>query len=165
MHEKFHILLVEDNEADAFLLQRSLRRAGIKCDFTVVTHGQESIDYLAGHKQYSDRKKFPFPDLLILDLRMPMKDGFQVLEWIQEQPALADLRVVTMSGSNMQETVDRVKKLGAVAYIMKRTDFNSIGSLFHSMASYHEQIRKWQQQGQALSEKPAPPGFVDDRIF
>src|SRR5688572_10935023 len=77
------ILLVEDSEDDAFFLARALKSHN---RFVVIHHakdGEEAVAYLTGDAKFSDRARFPFPDLMILDLKMPNKNGFEVLEAIQ----------------------------------------------------------------------------------
>ena len=69
------ILLVEDNEDDVFLMKRALKSAGITNPLQVVEDGQRAVDYLAGKGQFSDREKYPFPAIMFLDLKLPMKHG------------------------------------------------------------------------------------------
>ena len=80
------ILLAEDSEDDATVLRSTLRKAGLAAPVVVVPDGSQAIAYLKGEGIYADRDLFPLPGLLLLDLKMPGKNGFEVLEWCETQP-------------------------------------------------------------------------------
>jgi CheY-like chemotaxis protein len=82
--------------------------------------GQEAIKYLTGHGGFGDRKKYPFPDLMLLDLKMPRVTGYEVLQWLQTQ-AFDDLTVVVVSGSILPEDIHKCLELGADAYHVKES--------------------------------------------
>ena len=113
------ILLVEDNEDDVFLMQRALKAAAITNPLHIVEDGQLAIDYLSGNGPYSDRTKHPIPDIVFLDLKLPMKGGFEVLEWIRNNPALEKLVVVVLTSSNEPSDLKRAYGLGANSYVVK----------------------------------------------
>jgi len=80
------ILQVEDEENDVLLLQYAFDRAGIKHDLQVVTRGQEAMDYLSGAGRFADRRTYPLPDLVLLDLKLPDKHGLEVLAGCGRNP-------------------------------------------------------------------------------
>src|SRR5262249_17375864 len=94
------ILLAEDNEDDVILIERAFRKAGLLSPLMVVRDGEEAISYISGFGRYSDRAQFPLPDLFLLDLKLPMRDGFEVLRWIQTQPELKKLPVIVLTQSD-----------------------------------------------------------------
>jgi CheY-like chemotaxis protein len=114
----FSVLLVDDSSDDRLFVRRALRKnpgfavVGELCD------GEEAIAYLSGEGIYGDREKFPYPDVVFLDLKMPFKTGYEVLEWIQSQ-RLGKLRVVVLSGSFLPDDITRTRELGANAYFKK----------------------------------------------
>src|SRR5256714_15448859 len=99
------ILAAEDDPTEAFLLKRAFLRAGIDVPLDFVADGQQAIDYLAGQQGFADRASHPMPTVLLLDLKMPRVDGFQVLEWIRQQPLLRRLPVVVLTNSDLAQDV------------------------------------------------------------
>jgi CheY-like chemotaxis protein len=86
MRNKDTILVAEDSEGDAFVLQRAFRKADIDAELRFVEDGQDAVDYLSGKGAFGDRKANPMPRLLLLDLRMPRLSGFDVLGWLKKIP-------------------------------------------------------------------------------
>lgn len=120
--EKPVLLVAEDNVLDAMLMERLVERCGALFRMIHVEHGEAAIDYLAGRGAFADRSKHPLPQLLLLDLKMPRKDGFAVLRWRRETPALARLPIVVFSSSNLQTDISQAYALGANSYVVKPTD-------------------------------------------
>ncbi len=114
-----HILVAEDDSADAFFLQRALKRAGVPVTLCFVRDGQEAIDYLQGDGSFADRTLHPSPDLLLLDLKMPKVNGFEVLAWVRKQPRLQGMEVIVFSSSNAPKDISRAYELGANSYLVK----------------------------------------------
>jgi CheY-like chemotaxis protein len=113
------ILLVEDNEDDVFLMERAIQGAGIRNPMVVVPDGQEAINYLSGAGKYGDRTKFPLPAVVFLDLKLPLKSGHEVLQWIREREELQNIVVVVLTSSNEPSDVRRAYALGANSYLVK----------------------------------------------
>lgn len=113
-----HVLLVDDDEDDLYLSRRVLTKAGI-ATVTELADGQEVIRYLDGSGGYADRERFPMPDLLLLDLKMPDVTGFAVLEWIKAQPRLNRLQVFVLTSSNEERDRDQAAQAGAAGYLVK----------------------------------------------
>ena len=124
--ERAIILLVEDDPNDAMLAQRALQKAGASQEILHLVDGEEAIHYLSGKPPFEDRKKFPLPRLVLLDLKMPRMNGFDVLSWLQDHPELAQLPVVVLTGSIEPKDVTNARKLGAVGYEVKPIDFGKL---------------------------------------
>lgn len=127
------ILQVEDDENDIFMLQRVFSKTGIPCPLRAVRDGQEALDYLSGNGQYSDRASFPLPCLVLLDLKLPLRTGFEVLHWIRQHPDFKTLVVVVFSASELEEDVRRAYQEGANSYVVKPPGFPQaieLGQLF-----------------------------------
>ncbi len=128
------VLLAEDEEHDVFLMERAFRLSEIANPLVAVSDGQEAIWYLEGSGRYSDRSRFPRPCLLLLDLKMPMIDGFDVLKWIQAQPALREnLPIMVLSSSDHESDVRKAFELGAIDYLVKPMDFNGLLGLVRDL--------------------------------
>jgi len=113
------ILLAEDNPDDVLIFQIAFRRALLPYDIYVVRDGQQVVDYITGIGQYSDRGKFPLPDILVLDLKMPIKSGFDVLEWLRDHPTVSKFNVVVLSSSDDQRDARKVESLGVGTFFVK----------------------------------------------
>ena len=113
------MLLVEDNEDDVFLMKRALKSAQIVNPLQVVEDGQQAVEYLSGTGKYSDREKHPFPAVVFLDLKLPIKSGLEVLEWIRTRGDFENLVVLVLTSSNEPSDLNRAYKLGANSYLVK----------------------------------------------
>jgi CheY-like chemotaxis protein len=120
------ILLAEDDKNDIFLMRRAFDTAGIRNPLHVVHNGQEAVDYLSGAGVYSDRNKFPLPRLLLLDLKMPLLDGFDVLKWLRAEKQFDMLPVVVLTSSKLQMDVDRSREFGVFDYRVKPHAFEDL---------------------------------------
>jgi CheY-like chemotaxis protein len=117
--DKPNILLVEDDPNDVFLMKRAMSKANLDLPLHIATNGEEAIDYLSGVGTYADRQAYPLPDCVFLDLKMPFMSGFDVLEWLREQPSLSDLKVVVLTSSPEDRDRERALELGARGYAVK----------------------------------------------
>jgi CheY-like chemotaxis protein len=113
---------VEDDADDASLIRMAFRRAGFDEHFEMVTGVEEALGYLSGEGKYADRASFPFPNLVMLDHKMP-GDGWPVIEWVRQRPELALLPVVVFSGSDDPSHQKKASDLGANAYHVKPQNF------------------------------------------
>jgi CheY-like chemotaxis protein len=113
------ILVAEDEDNDFFLLERALFHHSRDVSPIRVRDGVEAIDYLAGQGAYTDRQRFPLPDLVLLDLKMPKRDGLEVLRWIRQQPGLKALIVVILSSSKQESDVNQAYGSGANSFLKK----------------------------------------------
>ena len=113
------ILLAEDNQDHAHLVLRAFHHGGLINPIFVTEDGVETIGYLSGEGKFSDRERYPLPALLLLDLKMPNTDGFEVLRWVRSQPKLSRLPVVVLAGSGEISDVNRAYDLGANSFLVK----------------------------------------------
>ncbi len=131
-----HILLGEDDENDALLMQRAFRKTGERITITVMRNGQEVIDYLKGKDAFADRLQYPLPNLLLLDLKMPQRNGFEVLEFVKADPELKRIPTVLLSSSRQHRDIVRAYDLRANSYLVKPTAFNDLLGLAQHICSY-----------------------------
>lgn len=116
------VLAAEDEENDLFLLKRSFKQISPATRLYAVTDGGEVMNYLSGLGAYAERAIFPLPELLLLDLKMPRKNGFEIMEWIKEQRPFRRLPIVVLTSSHLRADIDRAYALGACGYFVKATD-------------------------------------------
>ncbi len=109
-----YVLVADDDENDVFLLRRAFQKAGLPHTLIHVRDGQEAINYLSG-KNHAKLKLF------LLDLKMPLVDGFDVLLWLRARPEPICLPVVVLSSSSLPDDKNRAKELGANDYLAKPT--------------------------------------------
>jgi CheY-like chemotaxis protein len=112
------ILLVEDNDDDVLLIMRAFQRAGVKRRVQAVTTGIDAIAYLKGDAPFDDRAKYPLPGLVLLDIKMPGTDGFDVLRWIRQQLEYSHLCVVMLTSSDLIRDVNQAYRLGADSFLV-----------------------------------------------
>jgi len=109
------VLLVEDSPDDAYFFQRQLGKLPKNYSLQHVSDGRAAVDLIV--ENYSNGAKLPHA--VFLDLKMPVMNGFEVLEWVQEQPFSESLRITVLSGSDQQGDRDRASRLGASSYLVK----------------------------------------------
>jgi len=136
MPDQGTILIAEDKEVDVVMILRAFAKATLLNPVRVVTDGVEAIAYLAGTGKYADRVEYPLPELMLLDLKMPHKNGLEVLEWIQQQPTLRGLRVVVLSASDQSRDVSRAYQLGAASYLVKPVTFENLVRISETLKGY-----------------------------
>ena len=129
MSDSGHILVAEDDPTDAYFFQRAFKRAGLPVTLHFVRDGQEVLDYLQGEGQFTDRTAHPLPQLVLLDLKMPRLDGFDVLEWVRKQPAFNTLQLVIFSSSEEPKHINRAYGLGANWYLVKPHSMDELTAL------------------------------------
>ena len=118
---KYLVLIADDSDEDCLLVELAFRKSERMQFLGRVTDGDEAIAYLKGEGEYADRQQFPIPDLLLLDLKMPRVDGFEVLRWLQTQ-SFPELVVVVLSGSDRREDIVEALQLGAHFYQTKQVN-------------------------------------------
>ena len=115
----FSILVAEDDPNDRLLFKLAFEEAGVRASVRFAKHGQQAINYLLGKPPFDNRLESPPPALLLLDLKMPVKDGFEVLDWLRFQPGLSNLVVIVLSSSNQLTDMARARSLGARHFLVK----------------------------------------------
>lgn len=130
------VLLVDDSENDVFLMRRAFKKAEFNVLLQEARNGEEAIAYLAGEGIYNNRAEYPLPALVLMDLNMPMKSGFDVLEWVRSQPALKRLGIVIMTASLRPEDVERTFASGANSYLVKPANLERLVEMVRSLRDW-----------------------------
>jgi CheY-like chemotaxis protein len=125
MSDRALILLAEDDDDYVHLIRQAFARANILNPLQVVWNGEEAISYLQGEGKYINRDEYPLPELLLLDIKMPRVNGFEVLKWVRQQPSLAGLRILVLTSSDDLRDVNQAYQLGANSFLLKPHDFEN----------------------------------------
>ena len=147
------ILVIEDDSNDVFFLQYSFEAAGITNPMQVVADGQQAINYLAGKGPYADRSRFPLPFLILLDLKLPVKMGLDVLSWIKTQPHLGNLLVIVLTSSSDSEDLEEAYSLGARSYLVKPVSLEKRIAMAKAIKDYWLELNQYPN----LTRSPAAP--------
>jgi len=133
------ILLAEDNPGDVMLTKKALEQGKLANNLNVVTDGVEALAYLRQEGEYVDK---PRPDLVLLDLNMPRKDGQDVLEELQDDTDLRRIPVVVLTSSESEEDIARSYELNANAYLTKPVDFDGFTEIVNRMENFWFKVVK-----------------------
>ena len=142
-----NIMLVDDSREDAILFARSLKRAGLEESLVHIHDPREAVAYLRGDGEYGDRRRYPIPDILLLDLKMPEMDGFQLLRWARSQPHLARLIIVIVTRTEDRRLIEMCYQLGANSFLSK--DANA-----EEFRNFVEFFTRYARLAGALPERP-----------
>jgi CheY-like chemotaxis protein len=123
------ILVVEDDAEDVFFMLRAFEKAGVKPPVRVAKDGLEAIEYLAGSGPFQDRGRFPLPCLVVLDLKLPKKNGLEVLQWLRRRENLREMPVVMVSGAGQASEKDQVRREGVDLFLVKPITFDELVEL------------------------------------
>jgi CheY-like chemotaxis protein len=129
------ILHVEDSEEDLILFGRACDAAGVPAVFHRVGDGTQAVSYLKGEGEFRDRKQYPMPDLIILDLNLPGMGGFDFLKWMRRESGLS-LPVLVFTVSGDQQDKNRALAEGAAGFFVKPKDFEGLVRLTESFKKF-----------------------------
>jgi len=129
------ILHIEDSEEDLILFQRACDAAGLPAVFHPVLDGLAAVAYLEGKGEFSDRSKYPLPNVIILDLNLPGMNGFDFLDWLREESGFS-LPVLVFTVSASVEDRARAMSAGATGFFVKPKDFETLVRLTESFRKF-----------------------------
>jgi chemotaxis family two-component system response regulator Rcp1 len=134
MNERaIHILLVEDNAGDARLVVEAFRQASARCHFSHVVNGVEAVEFLRRGGVHTQAKR---PDLILLDLNLPRKDGREVLAEIKSDATLRRIPVIVLTTSQADDDIHRAYDLNANCYVTKPADFDQFTSVVRCLNEF-----------------------------
>ncbi len=151
------ILLVEDDEHDAFFVQYSFKKAGITSPLQIVSDGEQAIDYLAGAGRYADRGLNPLPELVLLDLKLPRKSGLEVLQWMRQQVPFRSTAVIALTSSCDPVDLAKCYALGVNSFVVKPVDLDQRVELARSLKAWWLTWNRFLPQPAACSPAPRVP--------
>jgi CheY-like chemotaxis protein len=130
------ILVADDDAQDTMLVKIAVERAALNLRLESVKDGEEAIDYLMGREHYADRHAHPFPSMMLLDLKMPRVNGFDVLDFVRGQPGLRQLPIVIFSSSDDPKDIRRAYDSGANSFLCKPHSNDDLSALLKALEDY-----------------------------
>jgi CheY-like chemotaxis protein len=130
------ILLVEDNPDDVFFMRRACRAGGLENPLHVAEDGDQAIEYLAGEGRFSNRDAHPLPCVVLLDLKLPGKNGLEVLSWLRGNPDFTTTVVIVLTTSREPRDIHEAYRLGANAYLVKPTSPTQLTELVAAVKKF-----------------------------
>ena len=141
-NDPLDILLVEDNEADVKITLRAFEKSRFKNNIFVAKNGSEALDFVRHQGKYADAEKFPRPDFIFMDIRMPLMDGLQALEKIKSDPALKDIPVAMLTTSAHETDILKSYELGAISYIPKPDTYDELIRVVDGFNTYWKTVSR-----------------------
>jgi len=136
MNERKTVLLVDDSENDLVLMRMAFKKAEFINQLQIVHNGAEAVSYLKGEGDYSDRNQYPLPTVMLLDLNMPMMNGFEVVAWVRTQPTLKHLTIIILTASMRMEDVERAFDLGASSFLVKPATIEELTAMIRCLRDW-----------------------------
>jgi|SRR6185503_12869709 len=130
-----YLLLVEDNPDDIYLLSEAFQDLLPDVSLKVAKHGDEAIAYLSGQGMYANRREYPLPEEMILDLGLPYCSGLEVLEWVRSTARHSLLPVTVLSGTQRRSDFERATALGIDGFFWKPVDFRRLAGFIREPAA------------------------------
>src|SRR6266850_4826426 len=153
MRDQALILLVEDQEDDVVLIRKAFERAGSPNPLHVVRDGEDGVAYLSGSGKYANRAEYPLPWLVLLDIKMPGMDGFQLLQWIRQQPGFKNLIVIMLTSSDAIRDVNKAYACGANSFMVKPLEFENAVEVSRLIKQYWMQYNRFPEVEREAQEK------------
>jgi len=137
------VLLVEDDISDFRLIQRAFAKIRPTVPMIRLSHGDEAVAYLAGDAPYENRTLHPFPCVILLDIKLPRRSGFEVLEWIRSQEStLKRVPVIMLTSSNHHLDVNKAYELGVNSYLVKPSNNSELEQLVSTFREYWVELNQ-----------------------
>jgi CheY-like chemotaxis protein len=130
------LLCVEDDSDDVFFIERACDQAGLRDAVRFAGNGKAAVDYLEGAGAFQDRKQNPLPHVILLDLNMPLMNGFQFLQWIRSQALFRHIPVIVLTSSESPQNVRDAYAHGANAYVVKPSVPKALGEVFLAVKAF-----------------------------
>ena len=130
------LLIAEDDDNDFMFLDAAMAVEKLEANIQRACDGVEAVEYLAGENVFANRDAYPLPELIVLDLKMPRKNGFEVLGWLCQHPELGRLPVIVFTSSDEPSDVEKAYSLGASAYLVKPSSYLSYSEVIRTLKDF-----------------------------
>jgi len=129
-----HFLVIENDPDEVFLINRAFSKVKGPVTVGISRNLSEAKAYLKGAGMYADRSQYPLPDIILSDLHLAIETGFDFLDWIKREPALAEIPVLILTGSSMPGEIERALRMGAAQVILKPSENSSLSTMLDALA-------------------------------
>lgn len=147
MERRLSILVIDDDDNDVEFILRAIKKAGYSNPVHVCHDGEEGVTYLSGDGKYSDRAKFPFPQVVLTDLKMSGLSGLEVIKWVRSNAAWRSVPLIVFSSSGMLRDINAAYHEGASCYVKKPSSSEDFERVIKSVLDF------W-----LMCERPEVPG-------
>ncbi len=137
------ILIVEDEADDAEMLGYAFQKAGVLNPRVMLDNGDDAAAYIAGTAAYGDRQRYPLPGLVLLDLKLPRRSGFEVLQFMRGDSAAKHIPVVVLTSSDQPEDIKRAYALGANSYLVKPVTRDALLNMVQVLDAYWIKLNRY----------------------
>ena len=127
------ILLVDDDDCFKRLIERAINHSRFKVSLQYVWNGEEAISYLSRNEQFKDEIRYPMPSVVLLDLKMPCVNGFEVLQWRLNRPGLKEIPFAILTSSDLQQDKKRAFELSADHYFVKPMSLQELTAIIETL--------------------------------
>lgn len=155
MNKNATILLAEDDPNDVLLIERAFRKANFGGHLLVVNDGEQAVAYLSGENGYKDRDRFPFPQFVIMDLKLPRRSGLEVVSWVRSHAALKRLPIALLTSSKQPGDINSAYDLGVNCYLIKPVNFEDLVQTVKTLDLF------WLQMNQFPEMQQINPRFAE----
>ena len=136
IYQEVEVLIVEDNEEDAELAIRALKKHHLANNVVHLIDGEQALDFIFGRGDYSDRETSQMPKVILLDLKMPKVNGLEVLQAVKSDPRTKVIPIVILTSSEEDPDIKRSYELGANSYIVKPVEFDNFSKTVAELGMY-----------------------------
>ncbi|AYB29083.1 response regulator [Chryseolinea soli] len=136
IYQEVEVLIVEDNDEDAELAIRALRKHRLANNIVHLSDGEQALDFIFGRGKYSDRIISQMPKVILLDIKMPKVSGLQVLQAVKADPQMKVIPVVILTSSEEDPDIKKSYELGANSYIVKPVEFDNFSKTVADLGLY-----------------------------
>jgi len=133
------ILLVEDNHDHIELIRRAITIGPLKADIYISTDGEDALNFVFKTGKYKKAKRVPTPDLILLDIKLPKVDGYNVLQSIRAHTAYRSIPIIILTTSAREEDIERMLQYGADSYIIKPSQYHEFVAIYEKIENYWKQ--------------------------
>lgn len=135
----YSVLLIEDNPDHVELIRRAITSGPLKIKLTILSDGEDALNFIFRKGKYKTTGNRPIPDLILLDIKLPKVDGYEILRLIKTHAKLKSIPIIVLTTSARKEDIERMYQYGANSYIIKPSQYHEFVALYEKIESFCKQ--------------------------